>query len=96
MTLLIQVLIVFIIFGVVYSLWKTTMAYGGLIGAALKWIGIGMLFFSLEAADRALGNLSFINSLASADNAYFLHSIILLLGLLFSAIGFSRLTRAAK
>lgn len=92
---LIQVLIVIIIFGVIYSLWQTTRAYGGLIGSALKWIGVGMVFFSIEALDRVLGNLSFVASWDIADPVI-VHNMILLLGLLFSGIGFSKLTKIAK
>lgn|SRR3989338_2577664 len=95
LVLVIQVLVVIIIFGIVYSLWQTTKSYGGLIGGALKWIGIGMVFFSLEALDRVLGNLSFVNSFGLADPSS-VHNVILLLGLLFSAIGFSKLTKIAK
>lgn len=95
LVLVVQVLVVIIVFGIVYSLWQTTKSYGGLIGAALKWIGLGMVFFSLEALDRVLANLSFINSFGFSDPAA-VHNIILLLGLLFSGVGFSKLTKIAK
>jgi hypothetical protein len=94
-TILIQIFFAIIIVGVVYSLWKTTKVYGGLLGSAFKWIGIGMIFFSLEALDRVLGNYSFVNSLANGNTEVW-HNALLLLGLLFSAIGFSRLSRIAK
>ncbi|TSA46019.1 hypothetical protein D4R52_01305 [bacterium] len=96
MAYVIQGLVIIIVVGVIYSLWKTTRSYGGLIGAGLKWIGLGIVFFSLEAVDRALGYLSFVNSFVSGENAYLAHNALLLLGLLFSAIGFSRLTRLSK
>ncbi len=92
---LIQGFIVVIVIGVVYSLWRTTKAYGGLMGAALKWIGLGMVFFSLEALDRSLGNLSFV-SLVSAFDPDLLHNGLLLFGLLFCGIGFSKLMKIAK
>ena len=95
MLFVIPSLLVVIILGVVYTLWKTTRTYGGLIGSSIKWIGIGMLFFTIESADRALGNLSVVN-LLSEPNAYLIHNIILLLGLLFCGLGFSKLTRASK
>ncbi len=94
-TIIIQGLVIVIIIGVVYSLWQTTKSYGGLIGAALKWIGLGMAFFSLEALDRVLGNYGFIKSFGFLSSDL-IHNIVLLLGLLFSAIGFSRLTKVAK
>lgn len=95
MTFLLPALLVFIIAGVIYSLWQTTVAYGGLIGTAIKWIGVGMLFFALEAIDRALGDLGFVR-LFSDQTSYIVHNIVLLLGLSFAGIGFSKLTRASK
>lgn len=98
MALILQGLVLVIIIGVVYTLWETTKAYGGSIGAALKWIGVGIVFFSVEAFDRifgALGDFSFVSSLEVADPAL-VHNGLLLLGLLFSGIGFSKLTRVAK
>lgn len=91
----IQIFFAVIAVGVAHSLWRTTRAYGGLIGAGLKWIGLGIVFFSLEALDRVLGNLSFVNSLSPA-NPDLLHNSLLLLGLLFSSIGFSKLTKITK
>lgn len=98
MLLILQVLMAVVILGVIYSLWQTTKAYGGLIGGALKWIGIGMVFFSVEAFDRvfgAVGNFSVVNSLGIAQPDL-MHNAILLLGLFFSGVGFSKLTRIAK
>lgn len=92
---LVQIFVVIIVIGIVYSLWKATKTYGGLIGAALKWIGLGMVFFSLEALDRVLANLSFIDSLHFSDPGV-IHNLLLLAGLLCAGIGFSKLTRIAK
>lgn len=93
--IIIQGFVAVIIIGITYSLWSTSKVYGGLIGASLRWIGLGILFFSLETLDRVLGDLSFVNSL-SADNAELLHYLLLFLGLSCSGIGFSRLTKIAK
>lgn len=90
-----QILAVIIILGMLYSLWRTTRAYGGLIGAGLRWIGLGVVFFSLEALDRVLGDLSYIGSFSSG-NPELAHNVVLLLGLIFSGIGFSYLTKVAK
>ncbi len=95
MILVIQIFVFIIIIGVIYSLWRTAKAYGGLVGTGLKWIGLGMIFFSLEALDRVLGNLSFVASLGFA-NPELVHNFILLFGLLFAGIGFSKLTKIAK
>ena len=58
-------------------------------------IGIGMLFFSLEALDRVLGNDGFVVNL-TRDNSELVHNLILLCGLVSSGIGFSKLTKIAK
>ena len=42
--LMIQALILVIIIGVFYNLWSSTKMYGGIIGSAIRLIGIGMLF----------------------------------------------------
>lgn len=92
---LVQAFVLIIIIGVAYSLWRTTKVYGGLIGTALKWMGLGMIFFSLEALDRVLGPLGFVKSISVTDPEM-AHNIILLLGLLFSGIGLSKLRKIAK
>lgn len=98
MVLVLQGMVAVIIIGVVYSLWETTKSYGGAIGTALKWVGLGILFFIIEAFDRIFGtlaDLSFIDSLTVVDPEL-VHHGLLLLGLLGAGIGFSKLTRAAK
>ncbi len=98
MTLVLQGLVLVIMIGVVYTLWQTNKAYGGVIGSALKWIGVGILFFSIEAFDRifgALADVSFVDAIGTTDPTL-LHNALLLLGLVFSGIGFSKLSRAAK
>lgn len=94
-TLLVRAFVIIIIFGVVYSLWRTTKAYGGLIGSGLKWIGLGIVFFSLESLDRVLGSLSFLNSI-NPGSPEVVHNIVLVFGLLFSGIGFSQLIKITK
>lgn len=98
MILILQGFIAVVIIGVAYTLWQTTRAYGGLIGAALKWIGLGIVFFAIESFDRffgAFGNLSILDALDFFD-PIIIHNSLLVLGLLCSGIGFSRLTRIAK
>lgn len=93
--LLVQFFVVIIFVGIVLSLRKTTHVYGGLIGGALKWIGLGIVFFAMEALDRVLGDLSFVSSI-SRTYTPLVHNAILLFGLAFSTIGFSKLTKIAK
>lgn len=95
----VQIFLAIIVVGVIYNLWRTTKAFGGLIGIGLKWIGLGIVFFSLEALDRVLtlGGLSFVESIGGTElNQELIHHLLLLFGLLFSAIGFSRLTKISK
>ena len=93
--LFVQIFVVVIVIGIAHSLWRTTRAYGGLIGGALKWIGLGIVLFALEALGRVLGSLSFVTSVAGRSGPL-VHDALLLLGLTFSAIGFSKLTKIAK
>lgn len=86
---------IIVLIGVMYSLWRTTKAYGGLIGVGLKWIGLGIIFFSLEALDRVLGNFGFLSSFRNF-NPDVVHNVFLILGLLFSGIGFSQLMKFSK
>lgn len=87
------------VIGVLYSLWKTTQAYGGLIGAGLRRIGFGIVFLSVEALDRVAQSFGTRDLLASLVPAYFLqnlHDALLLLGLFFLMLGFSKLSSAVK
>lgn len=95
LALLVKLFVIVIVIGIVYSLWRTTKSFGGLIGSSLKWIGLGIVFFSLESLDRVLADLSFIDSISPA-NAELSHNIVLIFGLLFSGIGFSRLIKITK
>ncbi len=98
MVLILQGFIAVIIIGVAYSLWQTTKSYGGLIGTALKWIGLGIVFFTIEALDRVFetfAGLSVLN-IIGFSNPDMVHNLLLILGLLCSGIGFSKLTRIAK
>ncbi|MDP3993658.1 MAG: hypothetical protein Q8P75_01610 [bacterium] len=91
--LLVRAFVIIIVIGGVYNLWRTAKTYGGIVGNGLRWLGLGMILFSLESLDRVLGNLSFISPLSGGANADLFHNIILLLGLLFSGIGFSKFTK---
>jgi len=92
---LVQILFVLILLGGVYNLWRTAKTYGGLIGRGLKWLGLGIIIFSIEALDRVMGEFSFVDSLTFVDPEL-AHNFLLLLGLLFSAFGFSVLQKIGK
>lgn len=87
--LLVQIFVIVIVIGGIYSLWHTTRAYGGVVGRGLRWIGIGIILFSIEALDRVLGSLSVIKTETA-------HNVVLLLGLLFAAVGFAKLRQVTK
>lgn len=95
LTLLVRLFVIVIILGVVYSLWRTTKTYGGLVGSGLKWLGLAIVFFSLESLDRVLGGLSFLDSL-NPDSPEVVHNVVLIFGLLFSGLGFSQLLKITK
>ena len=89
----IQGLLLAVMIGVVYNLMVTTRAYGGVVGHALRFVGIGVLFFSIAVIERSLVNFSIIESTLNASLA---QDMLSLLGLVFSGIGFSKLARASK
>lgn len=93
--LLVQLFLIVIIIGIIYNLWRISRSFGGIIGTGLRWIGLGILFFSLEALDRVLGGVGIITA-NFGENAEYAHNALLVLGLLFSGVGFSKLTKIGK
>ncbi|MCL5435812.1 MAG: hypothetical protein M1275_01915 [Patescibacteria group bacterium] len=94
-----SLLLLVTVIGVVYNLWKTTRAYGGLIGQGLRRFGFGIIFLVVEALDRIAQNFGSPDLLGTFVPRYYLsnsHDILLLLGLLFLALGFSKLSSAVK
>lgn len=94
-----SMLLLVAVIGVLYSLWRTTRAYGGIIGQGLRRFGIGIMFLSVEALDRIAQNFASSDLLLSFVPKYYLsnaHDALLLLGLCFLALGFSKLSTAAK
>ena len=91
--LVIQGCIAVVIIGVFYNLWSSTKAYGGIIGKALRWIGVGILFFSLAAIERALVNFSIIEPTLTTG---IIQDCMSLIGLVFLGLGFSKLASVAK
>jgi hypothetical protein len=92
-------LIIAVVIGVVYNLWKTTMAYGGLIGQGIRWVGLGILFFSVISLDRVAQNFSqmgIVGGLVPPQYESVAQDSVLLLGLFFAALGFIKLSSAVK
>ena len=92
-TFIIQALIVAIVLGVYYSLYVSTKLYGGLIGKAIKLIGIGMLFITVTVLERIFINFGVLSN--TIDIAL-LQDILNLIGLVFLGLGFSKLASVNK
>ena len=91
--LIIQACIAVIIIGVFYNLWVSTKVYGGIIGSAIRLLGIGMLFVTIAVIERVLINFSIIQT--SPDLAL-AQDVLNLVGLIFLGLGFSKLASATK
>ncbi len=92
-SLIIQGLIAAILIGVFYNVWASTKAYGGLIGKAIRFLGIGMLFITIAVIEKILINFSV---LVATPNLSLAQDILTLIGLFFLAAGFSKLASIAK
>ena len=91
--LLIQGFIAIIIIGMIYSLWVTTRAYGGLIGRALRFIGFGIMFISIAVLEKMLVNFGVIQS---SSNLSLAQDSFTLIGLVLVSFGFSKLAAASR
>ena len=88
-----QALVVVIIIGVFYNLYATTKVYGGLIGAAIRYLGIGMLLVTVAVIEKVLFNFGIVRATA---NLSLYQDLLVLIGLFFLGVGFSKLASAAK
>lgn len=91
--LFIQAFIAIIIIGVFYNLWISTKLYGGIIGTAVRLLGMGMLFVTISVIERVLVNFSII---ITSPNIALAQDIFSLIGLVLLALGFSKLASVAK
>jgi len=91
--LFIQAFITVIIIGVFYNLWISTKLYGGIIGIAVRLLGLGMLFVTIAVIERVLVNFSIIQT---SPNIALAQDIFNLIGLVLLALGFSKLASATK
>ena len=89
----IQGLLIAVMIGVFYNLMASTRAYGGIIGKALRLIGVGILFLSIAMIERSLVNFSVIESTLNSSLA---QDMLSLLGLIFLGFGFSKLASSTK
>jgi hypothetical protein len=92
-TFIIQGLIIAIVLGVYYTLYVSTKLYGGLIGKAVRFIGIGMLFVTVTVLERVFINFGV---LPNSIELSIVQDILNLLGLAFLGLGFSKLAQVNK
>ncbi len=90
---IIQALILVIIIGMFYSLWMTTKAYGGLIGRAIRYMGMGIILISIVVMEKMLINFSVITN---STNLMLAVDVLTLLSLFFLSLGFKKLAAIAK
>lgn len=91
--IVIQGLIGAIIIGVFYNFWVSSRAYGGIIGRAVRLLGIGMLFITIAVLEKMMINFSVI---MASPNLALAQDVLNLIGLFFLARGFSVLASASK
>lgn len=91
--IVIQGLMTAIIIGVFYNFWVTSRAYGGIIGKAVRLLGIGLLFITIAVLEKMMVNFSVI---LQTPNLALIQDVLNLVGLFFLACGFSVLASASK
>lgn len=89
-----QVIILALVGGILYSIFRAIQVYGGLIGNSLKFVGLGVLFLAIETVNRVLERF-LINYTEVAfgpvgEEVFF--ASLKAVGFIFLAIGFQRLT----
>jgi len=91
--LFLQGMIAAIMIGVFYSLWVTSRAYGGLIGYAIRLLGVGIVLISAAVLEKMLVNFSVVSASVEMSLA---QDFFTLAGLVFLAAGFKKLATIAK
>lgn len=88
-----QGLIAVIIIGMFYNLWSGTRLYGGLIGRAIRLLGLGTVLITLAIIEHLLVTFLVIENTAVIALA---QEIMNLFGLVFLGLGFAQLVSATK
>lgn len=91
--LIIQFFIAIILIGAFYNLWISTRVYGGIIGAAVRLLGLGMLFITISVIEHVLINFKIIETSVNLSLA---QDILTIIGLALLSFGFSKLASATK
>jgi hypothetical protein len=91
--LIIQGMMVAIMIGMFYVVWKTTHAYGGIIGHSIRLLGFGILFISAGVLEKMFVNFAVLDDTATVS---LIQDVVNLIGLALLAWGFKKLAAATK
>jgi hypothetical protein len=91
--LIIQGMMLAIMIGMFYVVWKTTHAYGGIIGHSIRLLGFGILFISIAVIEKMLVNFAVIED---GPTVSMIQDVVNLVGLALLAWGFKKLATATK
>ena len=89
-----QIVIVALAGGILYSIFRAIQVYGGLIGNSLKLIGVGIFFLALETLNRVLERflIDYVEEAFGPSGQEVFFAALKAIGFLLLAIGFQRLT----
>jgi len=94
-----SMLLIAVVIGVVFNLWKITQSFGGIIGSGMRRVGVGIIFLSIEALDRAVqafGVIGVVNSWVPTILQPVAHDLLIVKALFFVTIGFTKFYSATK
>jgi hypothetical protein len=89
-----EVLILALVGGIIYSIIRAIQLYGGLIGNSLKILGLGIFFLALESVNRVLESfgVNYIQDSLGPGGKELLFVSLKAASLLILAIGFQTMT----
>lgn len=97
--LALQLITLIVVGGIIYNLWASLGGFGGMIGSALKFFGVGVLLLALDTLDEVIEGITGFGSETifgqGAAHDYF-HNLVILLGFIFLAWGLTKLTKIVK
>jgi hypothetical protein len=91
--LLIHGFIVVILIGVFYNLMVTTKLYGGIVGPAVRLIGVATMFVAVASIEKVLLNFGILRYTLSAS---IFQDFLILISLVLLGIAFSKLASVSK